>query len=107
MIDFAITLLLPLFPVSIVILLLITKSEQYRHFLFGCLHVTLLAYLIFWAAWCWILRDGLGPDSVESHGRGAWARFFGDVWPVLAFVSLIALIGYLSNQYALRRIHKQ
>ena len=27
------------------------------------------------APFCWLLRDGLGPDAVDSHGLHAVARF--------------------------------
>ena len=29
------------------------------------------------ALWGWLLRDGLGPDAVESRGWSALARFLG------------------------------
>lgn len=32
--------------------------------------------------WAWLLRDGLGPDSVESSGIEALRRFSSDFWPV-------------------------
>jgi hypothetical protein len=36
----------------------------------------LLAFWVFGAGpLCWILRDGLGPDSVDSNGWHAVARF--------------------------------
>lgn len=30
----------------------------------------------------WMFRDGLGPDSVESQGYEAVARFAGQFWPI-------------------------
>jgi hypothetical protein len=38
------------------------------------------AFLLFWVAafgpLCWILRDGLGPNAVDSSGWQAFMRFF-------------------------------
>jgi hypothetical protein len=28
------------------------------------------------AGWTWLLRDGMGPDSIDSHGTVAWVRFW-------------------------------
>jgi hypothetical protein len=53
------------------------------------------ALVLFWALaigpFCWILRDGLGPDAVDSHGPQAVARFLLTFYwgPVLA--TLVAL----------------
>lgn len=43
---------------------------------------------------CWILRDGLGPRSVDSHGLVAVVRFlFTFYWgPVLAGLSVLYLL---------------
>lgn len=39
----------------------------------------LYAFTLFWVAavgpFCWLLRDGLGPDAVDSRGAGAVGRF--------------------------------
>ncbi len=47
--------------------------------------------------WCmlgvfaWAMRDGLGPDSVESHGWGAVSRLFWTFYwgPVLVALALV------------------
>ncbi|MGC4072029.1 MAG: hypothetical protein QM760_05845 [Nibricoccus sp.] len=28
----------------------------------------------------WVFRDGMGPDSIESHGRVAFERFMEEFW---------------------------
>jgi hypothetical protein len=43
----------------------------------------------------WLLRDGLGPDSVESSGVEAWHRFFADFWPVAALCLFLFAIAFL------------
>src|SRR2546426_109023 len=42
---------------------------------------------------CWILRDGLGPNSVDSHGARALVRFLMPSWwgPVLAALVVLRL----------------
>jgi hypothetical protein len=45
-------------------------------------------------AWTWLLRDGLGPDSVESSGIEAWRRFSTDFWPVAVFCFVIFAIAF-------------
>lgn len=59
---------------------------------------SLAGMLIFWVIGigplCWILRDGLGPEAVESHGLVAVIRFlFTFYWgPVLAALSVLYLL---------------
>jgi hypothetical protein len=43
------------------------------------------ANLVWSGAWWWLLRDGLGPDAIQSHGRAALARFMGQ----FSFVALV------------------
>jgi hypothetical protein len=43
---------------------------------------------------CWILRDGLGPDSVTSSGWFAWRCFLGDFWPFGAVSLLLLFIAF-------------
>ena len=57
--------------------------------------LTLLrAVLVFWilmAPFAWILKDGLGPDSVESHGWEAlWRAFTCMGWGPVLLALLIA-----------------
>ncbi len=51
---------------------------------FGIAVSSLLIFLLL-GSWCWFLRDGLGPDSIESSGSEAWRRFSTDFWPVALF----------------------
>ena len=39
----------------------------------GCLTLSFVATTI----WGWLFRDGLGPDSIESHGATAIRHFLG------------------------------
>ena len=53
--------------------------------------------LVWYAGWCWLLRDGMGPDAVESHGRQAFTRFMGDfsfATLVVAFEVTVGLVCY-------------
>ena len=56
-------------------------------------HGLLLAALVVWGLcgpMAWILRDGLGPDSVESHGWEAARRFFWTFYWGPVFALLLA-----------------
>lgn len=50
--------------------------------------------LAFWAMFNWFLRDGLGPDSVESFGWEAFHRFWPEFWPGAAFCGLFFVGAY-------------
>jgi hypothetical protein len=54
---------------------------------------SVLAFLAF-AAWIWILRDGLGPDSIESPGFEALLRFTADFWPIAAFWAFVSVMAF-------------
>ena len=58
------------------------------------LYFPLFCLLVWIAAigpFCWLLRDGLGPDSVESHGAHAVARFLLTLYWGPVLVALAAL----------------
>jgi hypothetical protein len=44
------------------------------------------------ADFSWSLRDGMGPDSVESHGSEAWNRFWEEMTPYFKFLLLIITV---------------
>ena len=50
-------------------------------------------------AWTWLLRDGLGPDSVESSGIEALRRFFSDFWPVALFCLALFVIALFIGRH--------
>ena len=39
---------------------------------------------------CWVFRDGMGPDAIESHGRVAFERFMEDFW-LTALISIAVI----------------
>ena len=51
-----------------------------------------LAIAVWTGFYCWMLRDGLGPDAIPSHGMVAIQRFFEGYLSVLGLfvVALIA-----------------
>ena len=59
---------------------------------------SLSAFIGFWALaigpLCWILRDGLGPNAVDSHGLYAIARFLMTFYwgPVLLLLVVLRLV---------------
>jgi hypothetical protein len=64
-----------------------------RNVLTTLLDGILAAWVIGLGPICWILRDGLGPNSVDSGGAMAVARFLMTLWwgPVLAGLVLLRL----------------
>ncbi len=54
-------------------------------------------YILVWNSLLeWALRDGLGPDVVESHGLLALSRFWGGIrWPLCLYVIPNFLAGCL------------
>jgi len=60
----------------------------------GYICLSLVTLFLIYAAWmCWFFRDGLGPDSVESIGRLAWSRFWGEFRFTLLFSAPVLCFG--------------
>lgn len=56
---------------------------------------------------CWIFRDGLGPDSVESSGWLSLYRFMEEFWVILCVsIALCAGGGYLWRRPSLDGTHR-
>jgi hypothetical protein len=61
----------------------------------------LTAALGIWGYYDWFLRDGLGPDSVESRGFEAIANFADAFWiHLVGWVFLVALSFWLARRKA-------
>lgn len=60
-------------------------------FLILLLSFSLLSLIIIM---CWVLRDGLGPDSVRSRGLVAIQRFILGCWPAMLIPTILGLIGF-------------
>lgn len=55
----------------------------------------------------WTLRDGLGPDSVESHGLLALSRFWRGIrWSFCLVVIPIHWFGWLFYWWDSRKMHQ-
>ncbi|BCM88379.1 hypothetical protein IAD21_00210 [Abditibacteriota bacterium] len=64
------------------------------------------AFVCFLVPLSWILRDGLGPDAVESHAGEAFSRFLEGVAPCFSICAVpcgIALFLYVLSERDLRR----
>lgn len=59
--------------------------------------------LIFWGWWAWFLRDGMGPDSIESRGAQALVRFLGELWIPATLWALLIGTGLIILKAASRR----
>jgi len=53
-----------------------------------------LLLLLALGGWTWLLRDGLGPDSIESSGFEALRRFMSDFWPIASFCIFLFAIAF-------------
>jgi hypothetical protein len=63
--------------------------------------IFLTAALGIWGYYDWFLRDGLGPDSVESRGFEAIANFADAFWiHLVGWVFLVALSFWLARRKA-------
>lgn len=56
------------------------------------LQFCILLWVVAIGPFCWIMRDGLGPDSVESHGAHAVVRFLGTFYWGPVLLVLLALV---------------
>jgi len=75
----------------------VVDGRRWRCDAVSVVRALLIAALAAWApcgALAWILRDGLGPDAVESHGWEALVRCFWTFhWgPVLALLGLMTVV---------------
>jgi hypothetical protein len=87
---------------------MIEKPSEYDGsiLLFGAILCWFMGLLILaWAsAIVWTLRDGLGPDSVESHGLLALSRFWRDMRSIfILYVIPLSLLGCLLYRWNARR----
>lgn len=64
-------------------------------FVFGVMAAISSITLIFWGWWAWLLRDGMGPDSIESRGAEALARFLGEFWIPAVLWALLNVFGLI------------
>ncbi len=58
------------------------------------LAVPALVLLIYTGFWAWLLRDGLGPDAVESSGVEALRRFVLHIWPFAALCIGLLVVAF-------------
>lgn len=77
-------------------------------FLSLCCWLLAITSLCMLALFGWLLRDGLGPDAVESHGWLALTRVLAGVWPLLCeFVLPLALLGCVFYWWDRRRLARE
>jgi hypothetical protein len=69
------------------------KGNFYRAFLGFLLILIDVVFIIYSVALSWALRDGLGPDAIESQGLIAVQRFLRSLGPMLLIASPIGAIG--------------
>ena len=68
------------------------------------LWIVSLSILLCGGVLVWVLKDGLGPDAIDSHGIAALGRFCGGMaWIVGIYVSPPLLIGCILYPWRNRR----
>jgi membrane protease YdiL (CAAX protease family) len=76
----------------------ITRSRRRRRLLLSCAWLFTGFVFAIVAAIFWLLRDGLGPDSIRSTGATAARRFGHDAWfPLLVIVIIPAICSAVSR----------
>jgi len=71
------------------------RINMYKNILVKLLYTTSALVLIFGAASSWLLKDGLGPDSIESRGIEALVKSISSFWPIIILSSSLLLIAKL------------
>ena len=56
--------------------------------------------------WAWLMRDGLGPNVVDSTGLVAIARTLSDIWVFALIAMLTQLAIYVHKSQGARRKSK-
>jgi hypothetical protein len=60
---------------------------------------------LLWAGgWSWFLRDGLGPESVVSHGASAIAQFWNGFQLAAAVVGAEMVIAFAGYRWRTRQL---
>ncbi len=74
------------------------SSRLRRGFAIG---IALFSLLLLFAlgSWAWLLRDGLGPDSIESSGTEAFLRFFSYFWPGALLCLVLFVIAFFIGRH--------
>jgi hypothetical protein len=80
------------------------RSNRTRKIAFVCTGLSILLGLSISLFWEWLLKDGLGPQSVETFGLAAWLVFFkGACLPIFLF-GIVGVSAYFANRKAIRRV---
>jgi hypothetical protein len=69
------------------------KGNSYKTFLGFLLILITVVFIIYSVVISWVLRDGLGPDAIDSNGLIAFQRFLRSLGPMLLIASPIGTIG--------------
>jgi hypothetical protein len=79
------------------------KVNSYRIFLGFLLILVAVIFLVYAVFVSWVLRDGLGPDMIETNGLVAFQRFLKSFAPMLLIATLIGATGLWLAAPILRR----
>ncbi len=96
--------------------LALNETERFRMYRRDDSSLQLFLAILFWmvsllillgsSLFAWALRDGLGPNSVDSHGLLALSRFWRDVRGSLCLLVIpIHSVGWLFYWWDSRQVH--
>ncbi len=71
-----------------------------------CLSLAALS-LVPAAGLAWLFRDGMGPDSIESHGWQAMGRFWEGFWPPCVLALAVAAAALTLCRRRIASLHLQ
>ncbi|MDR6840429.1 hypothetical protein [Pseudoxanthomonas sacheonensis] len=58
----------------------------------------LTASLFIWGIVVWFLRDGMGPDAIESSGLQAWSHFLEFFWMPIVFWAFLIIVSIVVSR---------
>lgn len=81
----------------------VTLTYLRRRLLLTAAWVVTIAILVVVGAFIWLLRDGLGPDSIPTTGIAALGRFAHDFWiPLLIIVAVPMVCSFFGRACRIR-----
>ena len=105
LLDPSMWLFLPLGAAMLCTLALLVARSKFAvrvsgSFAMGCLALGMAGT----AFWSWLLRDGMGPAAVQSHGGIAWLRFWEGFWFRLLCAALAGMVVVAAWRWRGRRV---
>ena len=89
--------------VATIVAIPLSRTDKARTIWLGVFTIWLIGFIALVGMVSWLFRDGMGPDSVTSHGVTAMRRFAEGFWPEGAIASVAAIMAAAGNRFARNR----